>query len=85
MTLPRLRKHIETLEAAREVRREELLEALKVEHGIISRAAAKLKLSRQRVTLLIKQFDLREEARKLRIKAGAPKSGFGRPFKLSDN
>ena len=80
MTLPRLRKRIAELEAAREVRREELLEALRLEHGVIARAAATLNLSRQRVTLLIKQFDLNNEARRLRVKAGAPKSGFGRPY-----
>ena len=68
--LPRLDEWKEKLEDGREKRRVELVEALTVERGSVKNAAERLELSRQRVTILVKEMNLGDFARALRAKRG---------------
>jgi hypothetical protein len=68
--LPRLDEWRTKLETQRAKRREEVLATLKDERGNISAAATALKLSRQRLTVLLKEMQLIELARSLRRKRG---------------
>lgn len=78
-TLPKYPEWSAKLEAAREVRMAEMVAALRTECGVITRAAKRLNISRQRVTRLMKEFALVEMARDLREQAGGAESGRGRP------
>lgn len=78
-TLPKFHARLEALEAARVLRRAELVEALRIEKGRIKCVAVRMKLSRTRVMELVKSFNLEERARELRVQAGGHKSGLGRP------
>ncbi len=81
MTLPRLPERTAALIAAREQRKAELTEALRIEQGNITRAAQFLQLSRQRVTVLVREEGLGEYARKLRRAAGIRgEKATGRPL-----
>lgn len=68
--LPRLDEWKDRLEDGREKRRAELVEALTVERGSVKNAAERLELSRQRVTILVKEMGLGDFARALRAKRG---------------
>lgn len=67
--LPKLDAHKSRLEAARQIRRSDLVEALETHSGNITAAAKSLPLARSRVNLLIKQMGLQAFARGLRAKA----------------
>ncbi len=75
--LPKLAARKDQLEAAREVRKEELVAALTESAGNITYAAKALGLHRQWVTTLVRQLGLQELARGLRRATGA--TGTGRP------
>jgi DNA-binding NtrC family response regulator len=75
VTLPRLKKRLTELESARELRRVEWTNALETTRGNITRAAKLLAISRQRATILMKEFNLKEFARELRKKAGVKATG----------
>lgn len=65
-TLPKLRARLDKYEINRDQRHNDLVGALLRSDGNISEAAFALKLSRQRVTVLVKEFGLGDSARKLR-------------------
>lgn len=68
------------LRAEREARRPVLVDALDRAEGNITHAASFVGLSRQRLTIELKDLGLQAHARDLRKrKAGASKSGLGRP------
>lgn len=68
IVLPKLEAWKKTLEEHREQRHAELIAALETEGGNISRATKLMDppMSRQRVTILMKELDLIEFARELR-------------------
>lgn len=66
--LPKLAEWSAKLEEERAKRRDELVEALTLEHGFVSRAAERLKISRQRVTVLVEELELGGLVAELRAK-----------------
>jgi len=65
-TLPRFRARLDGYEEKREIRRQELVDALLAADGNVTVTAAALALSRQRVTVLMKELGLAESARQMR-------------------
>jgi transcriptional regulator with GAF, ATPase, and Fis domain len=64
--LPRLKARLDDYEVKREVRRQELVDALLAADGNVTATATALELSRQRVTVLMKELSLTEPARQMR-------------------
>jgi DNA-binding NtrC family response regulator len=76
--LPRMKSWFELLEINRSEQVKQIMEALTEAKGNISHTARVLNMSRQRLTVLMKESDLNDFAFDLRKKAGA-KNRVGRP------
>lgn len=83
--LPRLEEWKAKLDAQRAARAEALRTALTTAQGNVTRAAAILAISRQRVTVLVKELGLNDFARELRRGSGyRGVTATGRPRSLKN-